>query len=265
MSSGALDSTRAFWDANPCGVHADYDVQKLQRYAMEPWIPALVATVAARHLSVLEVGCGQGVDAVEICQRLAPEGRYLGLDYSPGSIAAAAANARQRQSVLRVVPEFRVGNAEALDVPSDSFDAVYSMGVLHHTADERAAIREVHRVLRPGGTAYVCMYRKPSPKLVVAKLLRGLQGAVDRLLGTDRYVYRWLARRETSHPLFGTMFHECFGVPYMKWYTRGEIRSLFRAFDSCTLAPVGANFGRLSPTRRAPRLGYMWLIQATKG
>ncbi len=264
MTSESLASTRAFWDANPCGVHADYEAQPTQRYAMEPWIPAVVHKVASRHLSVLEVGCGQGIDAMEFCQRLNPEAQYLGLDYSPRSLAIAAANAEHLRPSLRVIPEFRVGNAESLDIPSENFDAVYSMGVIHHTADEAAAIREIHRVLRPGGTAYVCMYRKPSPKVLVAKLLRALQWSADRILQTDRCVYAWLARWGTSHPLFGTMFHECFGVPYMKWYSRGDITSLFSAFHQYTLVPVGLNLGRLSHSRRPPRWGYMWLIEATK-
>jgi ubiquinone/menaquinone biosynthesis C-methylase UbiE len=264
MSPGPLDSTLAFWDANPCGVHSGFEAKKAQRYAMEPWIPALVDTVASRHRSILEIGCGQGVDAVGMCQKLAPDGRYLGLDYSPRSVTVATETARELEASLRVMPEFRVGNAEALDVESDSFEAAYSLGVLHHTADEAAAVREIHRVLRPGGTAYVCLYRKPSPKVLAAKLLRAGQSILDGVLGTDRCVYRWLARRGTSHPLFGTMFHECFGVPYMKWYTRGEIHSLFSAFDCCVLTPVGLNLGRLSPTRRAPSWGYMWLVEATK-
>lgn len=257
-----LRSTRQFWDANPCGVHDEYDVQRAQRYAMEPWVPALLNRIAERHRSVLEVGCGQGIDSIELCMAMR-SGRYVGIDYSPKSIESAMANAR-RLTGEHAVAEYRVGNAEALDFDDARFDAVYSMGVLHHTANEEAAVREIHRVLEPGGTAYICLYRKPAPKVAIAKMLRAMQRGLDLIFGTDRCIYRLLRRRSTAHPLFGTMFHECFGVPYMKWYGRKAVTRLFRDFSEITLTPIGANLGRLTRSENSSALGYFWIIEAKK-
>jgi ubiquinone/menaquinone biosynthesis C-methylase UbiE len=55
-----------------------------------------------------------------------------------------------------------VGDAEALPLPDDSFDRVSSNGVLHHTPDIGAALREVRRVLKPGGEARVILYNRDS-------------------------------------------------------------------------------------------------------
>jgi len=261
----SLEATREFWDANPCGISAPYHEQRAHRYAVEPWIPALLQRIAARHASVLEVGCGQGVDSIELCTALRPGSRYMGIDYSPRSIAVATANAKRLDPRLIVKPRYLVGNAEALDFDAAAFEAVYSLGVLHHTADERAAVREIHRVLAPGGKAYICLYRKPAPKVALAKMLRGVQRGLDLLAGSDRCIYALLKRTGSLNRPFGTMFHECFGVPYMKWYNRAEVTTLFADFDALDAIAIGANLGRLagSAVRPSP-LGYFWVVEATK-
>jgi hypothetical protein len=60
------------------------------------------------------------------------------------------------------------------------------------------------------------------------------------------------------------MFHECFGVPYMKWYGRQAVRRMFGEFADVNLTSVGANLGRLAPSAGPSRLGYFWVIEATK-
>jgi SAM-dependent methyltransferase len=260
-----MNATRAFWDANPCGAHGSYQQQREQRYAMEPWVPGKLSQIARRHASILEIGCGQGVDATLLCEAMAPGGRYVGIDYSPGSVAVAEANARARTAELSVTPAFQVGNAEALSFNDGEFDAVYSMGVLHHTADERRAVGEALRVLKPGGAAYIALYRKWSPKVGVARALRGIQQLADGVLGTERAIYRLLRQRGTSSRLFGTMFHECFGVPYLKAYDEAEMRALFGAFEITELSCIGSNLGRLSPDRTGrSSIGVFWWIEGRK-
>ena len=74
----------------------------------------------------------------------------------------ALAVAKQFAAHRGVTIDFQLGNAEGLDFPDESFDAVYSFGVLHHTPDIKRSVAEVHRVLRPGGTAYVMLYHRDS-------------------------------------------------------------------------------------------------------
>src|SRR4051812_18909880 len=99
-----LQTTREFWDANPCGVHSHYEQQKHQRYVMEPWLPGAVIKIAQREKSILEVGCGQGIDSTLLCANMAPDGEYVGIDYSPNSVAAAQANATALTERLVVKP-----------------------------------------------------------------------------------------------------------------------------------------------------------------
>jgi ubiquinone/menaquinone biosynthesis C-methylase UbiE len=260
-----LASTRQFWDANPCGVHDSFEMQKGQRYAMEPWLPAVLARIAAKHRTILEVGCGQGVDAIQLCSALPKDSSYNGIDYSPNSVATAQANAKFKVPELIVTPIFNVGNAESLDFGDSQFDAAYSMGVIHHTANPQKAIEEVHRVLSPGGTAYICLYRKPSLKVGAAKALRAFQHGLDALFGTERCIHAWLRKGGSHSKLFGTMFLECFGVPYMGWYSRAEIRQMFDIFSSVDLKTYGPNLGRLALGGKGETpFGYFWVIEATK-
>src|ERR1700732_2432071 len=100
-----MRSTRAFWDSNPCGIHDEFEAQKAQRYAMEPWLPKQIEKVASSHRSILEVGCEQGVDSIMFCAAMKDGSRYIGIDYSEGSVGVARKNAASKASELRVMPE----------------------------------------------------------------------------------------------------------------------------------------------------------------
>jgi SAM-dependent methyltransferase len=218
----------------------------------------------AKHGSVLEIGCGQGIDSIMLCGLMKPGSRYVGIDYSPASIESAKTNAAS-QSSLPVSPSYRVGNAEALDFTDGSFEAVYSMGVIHHTADPAKAIADARRVLRDGGTAYISLYRRPSLKVGAAKMLRGVQSGLDALTGSERCLYKMLRHAGSSSQTFGTMWLECFGVPYMEWYGRREIDGLFGAFSSVKIDAYGKNLGSMAPGGNAPTpFGYLWFVEATK-
>lgn len=263
--STELQSTRAFWNANPCGVHAAFELQKSQRYAMEPWLPEQLLRIAKLHASILEVGCGQGVDSIVLCSNMKSGSRYFGIDYSEQSVEVAKANAKSQSSSLNVAPKYATGNAESLDFGDASFQAVYSMGVLHHTARPPVAVSEVLRVLEVGGKAYVVLYRRPSLKVGVAKLLRCFQGALDYIFRTDRCIYHVLRSKSSHSKYFGTMFLECFGVPYMEWYSRDEVSRLFSGFSKVELKTYGPNLGRLNPFGKSEtKCGYFWWVEATK-
>ncbi len=92
-----------------------------------------------------------------------------------------------------------------------------------------------------------------------------MQRGLDLLAGSDRGIYALLKRAGSSNRPFGTMFHECFGVPYLKWYNRAEITTLFGDFGALEAIAIGANLGRLagSAVRPSP-LGYFWVVEATK-
>lgn len=261
----ALEATRTFWNANPCDGHADVEGRMAFRYGKEPWLPHVLERVA-RFNAVLEVGCGQGTDALYCCRRLDRKGSYVGVDLSPQSVASARRSLESTRHTLRVVPEFHVDNAEQLQLPANSFDCVYSMGVLHHTHDTQQAIDEVHRVLRPGGTAMIALYRSVSPKVFLAHAIRAVSRGLDRVTGQNRLLYTLAGRLGSDHAL-GTMLLECVGVPILRSYTRGQLHRLFGRFTDIRVEPLGIGLP-LGPLRRLDEgphpLGALWLIEARK-
>ena len=96
---------------------------------------------------VLEYGCGPGGRAFALARRGAV---VHGIDISPVAIDIARATARERGVAQRTT--FEMMDAEALELPADSFDLVCGTSILHHLDIERA-YREVARVLRPSGRA----------------------------------------------------------------------------------------------------------------
>lgn len=95
---------------------------------------------------VLEVGSGLGLLAVETASA-ARDVRVVGVELSREQIAAAAQDPRVT---------YRQGDAHALDFPDDSFDLVYARYLLEHVARPDAVVREMRRVVRPGGRVAVC-------------------------------------------------------------------------------------------------------------
>ena len=99
-------------------------------------------------LEVLDVGCGPGTITVDLARRVAP-GRVTGIDRSPDVLAEARSAAGDADVT------FSVGDVYLLDFPDDSFDVVHAHQVLQHLSDPVAALREMRRVCRPGGTVAV--------------------------------------------------------------------------------------------------------------
>lgn len=97
---------------------------------------------------VLDLGCGGGLDALYAAQRVAPHGRVYGLDMTPEMIELAKRN--QRKTNITNV-EFLLGDIEAIPLPDESVDVVISNCVINLVPDKDAALREAHRVLKPGG------------------------------------------------------------------------------------------------------------------
>jgi ubiquinone/menaquinone biosynthesis C-methylase UbiE len=121
-------------------------------YHLPPWFDRIRDTGAR---NVLEVGCGIGIDTVELARR--------GLQMTAVDLTRAALEvARERNDRLQLPIRFLLANAETLPFADHTFDAVYSFGVLHHTPDMPTAVREVHRVLRPGGRAWIMLYARYS-------------------------------------------------------------------------------------------------------
>ncbi len=184
---------RDFWNRNPCG---DLQVGGLQqyrgnyeaffstydrfRYHKEAHIPKCLDGINFRDKTVLEIGLGQGADSEQLIRRGAI---WSGLDLTPESVDRV----RTRLS-LRALPYRDIRQGSALQNPyaDNSFDIVFSHGVLHHIPDIHTAQSEIHRVLKPGGELIVMLYAKWSLNYMLAiSVLRRLGLLALYLSGHD--------------------------------------------------------------------------------
>ncbi len=97
---------------------------------------------------IIDVGCGAGFDTLLAALRVGPEGRVVAVDMTDAMLEKTRAAALELG--LDNV-DTRQGFAEDLPVESESFDAVISNGVLNLCPDKLAVLKELFRVLRPGG------------------------------------------------------------------------------------------------------------------
>ena len=195
--------TREFFD--------EVERHRYQEYA--PWMPEVMGFDQFDGKRLLEVGCGMGTDLLQFARGGA---EVTGVDLTPRSVKTS----RDHLELYDQTGNFALADAERLPFADESFDVVYSNGVLHHTPDTAGAVGEVHRVLRPGGLARVMLYHRHSWNywveiilhrgLLLGQLLRG-QSAEDIM---SRYV-------EVS---------EGEGRPLVKVYSRRQARELFSVF-----------------------------------
>jgi len=102
--------------------------------------------------NVVDVGCGAGIDSLIAAKMVGPEGHVVGIDMTPEMIAKARAAAKEA-GITNV--EFLEGYMEELPIPDGWADVVISNGVFNLTPNKPAAIRQMFRVLKPGGRLQV--------------------------------------------------------------------------------------------------------------
>ncbi|MGQ0811530.1 MAG: class I SAM-dependent methyltransferase [Nitrospiraceae bacterium] len=154
---------------------------------------------------VLDVGCGNGY----VLSRYAKEGAItFGVDITKTGIELC----HRRFALNQLDGNFSVGSAEDLPFPSESFDLVCSMGVLHHTPDTAKAVNEIFRVLKPGGRLIVMFYHRNSAKYRLNLLLQS--------------ILRVKSMRQLVNEVDGA------GNPKGDVYSETELRSLLNRFSS---------------------------------
>jgi ubiquinone/menaquinone biosynthesis C-methylase UbiE len=266
-----IEDVRKFWDAMPLGVGfiqgevgSKEWFQEFDRIKADFGLFGVLddfAPASLRGKRVLDVGCGPGFWARHL-SRLGAD--YVGIDISPRS----ATLARRSLELHGLRGRIEVGNAESLPFDDESFDAVISEGVIHHTPDTMACIGEIHRVLKNGGRAAVSVYhRGPALRspLLFAITQRAMRAANFGLRGRGR---EGMAAAPTAEEF--VRMYDGAANPIGKAYTTPEFRRAFEKFSSATsrryFIPLMAGMGAMpAPLRRGmTRAGLMVLVVAHK-
>lgn len=196
-SGSRLQAVREFWDnhihdwkvaKSPAG-SAEF-FQEIEDYRFEKlhYLPRVVDFNGYANRFVLDLGCGVGNDLSRFTRGGA---RVVGVDLAPHSIELAKRNYSQRG----LDGDFAVMDGENLALGDGLFDLVYCHTVLHFTPDPEAMVREIHRVLKPGGEAIIMTVNRKS---WLNFMHRWMKVKIDHL---DAPVFRQYTRSEFERML----------------------------------------------------------------
>lgn len=145
------------WPVATAAVGSPEYFRQIERYRFTKldYLPRVVDFAAFRDARLLDVGCGLATDTARFALGGA---RVHGIDISEVAIRHAIENFRQRN----LPGTFEVMDGERMSFAPSSFDCVYCHTVLHFTPNPEAMVREIHRVLKPGGVAIIMTVNKHS-------------------------------------------------------------------------------------------------------
>jgi len=277
-----IDSVRDYWDSRPCNVrHSKIDIDEnplaysrqvtAKKYIVEPHILKFAELYKWFGKKVLELGCGIGTDMLSFVQYGAD---VTAVDLSEESVKIAAkrleAHGHEGEVLLGVhnIERTFTGpktldnyerygtHVDTIAAWENSFDLVYSFGVIHHTPRPWMVVQNAYRYLKPGGTFKVMLYHRRSTKALrilltnIGKLLQGW--TVDGIIALE-------SEAQTGCPITHT-------------YTRKKgidlLQSLgFSVQDTrvCHIFPyVGEHYGKgkyikAFPWNIMPRWLFKWL------
>jgi ubiquinone/menaquinone biosynthesis C-methylase UbiE len=167
---------REYWNRQPCNIkHSDkaidskeyFDEVEKRKYFVESHIPAFAEFDKWRNKSVLEIGCGIGTDSINFAKNGA---QLTVIELSDKSLEIT----KNRFKIFGLNANFILGNAESLSAyfPDQKFDLIYSFGVIHHTPHPELVIKEIEKVIKPGGELRLMLYAKLSTKNLMIRLGR---------------------------------------------------------------------------------------------
>lgn len=154
---------------------------------------------------VLEIGCGMGLHTETLTRAGA---KLTSIDLSPTSVAAT----KRRLELKNLPSDVRQMDAQAIDFPDDTFDIVWSWGVIHHSAMTGRIVKGIHRILRKGGEAYVMVYNLEGMPAYITMARSYMLGfwrgrSLDEYLwrDTDGFMARYYSKDQLAD-LFNTFF-----------------------------------------------------------
>ncbi len=254
----AKELVKQHWDEEPCGTrNIPYPVGSLAffetiseiRDKLDPEIVRFAQFDKWAGKEVLEVGCGVGSDLIKFAQAGA---FVMGIDLSSRSVFLA----RERLRLYKIkTAQVIEADAESMPFKENTFDLVFSYGVLHHTPNIEKAISEIYRVTKPGGKICIMLYNRHSLVSLQMWIMFGLLKGKPFCNMADIFA---------NH-------HESLGT---KTYTVGEVDDMFCLFDDVKISTVVTSYDlRYGRDRYSPMwvgklipqcLGWNLIIQGRK-
>ena len=207
-----------FWDHGICGSHLsqhqlgsleffeDFDKKFVTLY---PYFSQVLDFSMYKNKKVLVIGLGSGY---ELGQLAKVASKVVGLDISPQTVALA----NKRKEVYGFDYETVCCSATSMPFEDKSFDAVVSIGCLHHIPDTQDVVAEINRVLVDTGTISAMLYYKYSIRALLGIHLKRL------FLQT----YNGLTFAESI-----CLAYDGLGCPYVRLYSKKDVLNMFQSFD----------------------------------
>jgi ubiquinone/menaquinone biosynthesis C-methylase UbiE len=225
------------WDKDPCGASTAADeipgtlefyraVRDYRYKVYAPWFDQVVRFEDWQDKDVLEIGVGVGSDHFRFAQA---GNRMTALDLSQEHLKQTTRHLELEG--LTTTPVY--GDAEKMPFEDESFDLVYAFGVIHHTPDTEAAVAEIYRVLRPGGTAIIGLYHLNSYFLLWVIIRNGLILGGFWRKGWRRLLSEIEYRSESDS-----------AMPLVKVYSRRQGKKLFSQFSQLEITTCHISLGR---------------------
>lgn len=242
MTDSTINKINEFWNTEACGTHFISESEDKKRffeqytqfrYDTEWHIPLFIPFSKSRNKHVLEIGCGNGADGIMFAKNGAI---YTGVDITQSAIDATAKHFYYHG----LSGNFKIEDAERLSFDDNSFDLVYSHGVLHHTKTPQYAFHEVFRVLKPNGNAILMLYNKNSFNYYI-RIMGYMRLRLILKIFTEKIIPRRqeYAKSESEiHGIRGNQTNKIWDIHYQNFLRRGwQYLKPYNFVHHCTDGP----------------------------
>jgi ubiquinone biosynthesis O-methyltransferase len=200
-------------------------------------------------MAVLDAGCGTGIFSAIFARNGA--GRVVGIDISPGSLETAR-GLKEKFNLANV--SFERQDMLQLPFADGTFDIVWAWGTVHHTTDPLRAISELARVLRPGGSIFLAVYKRTKLTWIheiirktLVKTPKRSWTALSKIMAFFLSpVVFFFKKREKSRKgeKLEELILDWYFVPIRHYYTPDEIRDVLegKSFEIEKFLPASGRF-----------------------
>jgi len=215
----SVQQVKDYWNSRPCnirhstkpvGTREYFDEVEARKHFVEPHIPTFAEFERWNGKKVLEIGCGLGTAMINFARSGA---QVTAVDLSDESLKLAKQRAEVYDLSDRI--SFYHGNAEELNqwLPPETYDLIYSFGVIHHTPHPERVIEQIRSYVKPGSTVKIMVYYRYSWKVLWILLTYG-KGQFWRI---NELVARYSEAQE--------------GCPITYVYSKQEAKELMSGFE----------------------------------